>query len=98
MIIRNLFIREEAQTLIIGSGLFPEWLRESARLKFGPTATDFGTLTVRIDVARRNCSVELVVDRWNAAPAVHFELPGFEKKTLSQLDQTLRIELEAVSA
>ncbi len=46
MMIRNLFVREEGGTLVIGSGIFPEWLEPGRSIGFGPTPTPFGGVTV----------------------------------------------------
>lgn len=45
---RNCFVREEGASLVLGAGLFPEWLVQPKPLSFGPTPTRFGKVTVRI--------------------------------------------------
>ncbi|HSO67908.1 MAG TPA: hypothetical protein VLP30_08625, partial [Desulfatirhabdiaceae bacterium] len=47
MMIRNLFVREEGETLVLGSGLLPEWMAGGMSAGFGPTRTPFGTIGVR---------------------------------------------------
>ena len=42
MMMRNCFVREEADHLVIGSGLLPEWLESGEELFFGPTLTRMG--------------------------------------------------------
>jgi hypothetical protein len=49
MIMRHLFLREEGEGLIIGSGLFTDWLSQEGELAFGPSPTPFGDLEVRIE-------------------------------------------------
>jgi hypothetical protein len=46
MMLRNLFIREEKDALILGSGLDPAWLESKEPLEFGPTLTPFGRISV----------------------------------------------------
>lgn len=46
MIVRNLLIREEREKVVIGSGIFPEWLREPGKIHFGPTLTPAGRISI----------------------------------------------------
>jgi hypothetical protein len=48
MIMRHLFVREESDHLVIGSGIFPEWLATGKAQNFGPTPTPFGPVSVHI--------------------------------------------------
>lgn len=48
MMLRNCFVREEADHLVIGSGLLPEWLKAGDELRFGPSLTAWGPVTVRV--------------------------------------------------
>jgi hypothetical protein len=77
MMLRNCFVREEADRLIIGSGLFEEWFATDNDLYFGPTLTRWGTVEVRI--SGPNSGPSLTVDtRWRASPArVDIAIPGF---------------------
>jgi len=45
---RNCFIREEGQRLILASGVLPEWLNSHQVLAFGPVPTQFGLISVTI--------------------------------------------------
>ncbi len=80
--IRSLFLREEADHLIIGAGLFPEWLVTDAELFFGPGPTAWGPVTVRVAVQEDVCRVS-VEGQWHAAPPeIVVALPGFGRQTL----------------
>ncbi len=48
MMLRSLFVREEAEGLILGSGIFPEWLQTGRQIGFGPTPTPFGPLSLTL--------------------------------------------------
>jgi hypothetical protein len=48
LMMRNLFVREEGEGLVLASGLFPEWLSGSRPLHLGPTPTPFGPITVTV--------------------------------------------------
>lgn len=73
MMMRNCFVREEKDQLILGSGLLPEWLAAGTELRFGPTLTAWGPVTVRLE------GTVLTLDaQWRgAAPAVRLAVPGF---------------------
>ncbi|WP_066964626.1 hypothetical protein [Microbulbifer sp. Q7] len=48
---RNCFVREEGDTLILASGLPPEWLNDGSAqkpIRFGPAPTLFGTISLEI--------------------------------------------------
>jgi len=49
MMMRNLFVREEDDRLILGSGIPDEWVRQGSRISFGPTATPWGAIDVEIE-------------------------------------------------
>ena len=74
--IRNCFVREEDDRLILGSGLPAGWLDGNADLQFGPAPTAFGTITVSI----RSRHETVIVDwqtRWHRkAPIIEVRLPG----------------------
>jgi hypothetical protein len=48
MMMRNCFVREEKDILVIGSGILPEWLVEGGEIYFGPTLTTWGTVSVKL--------------------------------------------------
>ncbi|HKK98705.1 MAG TPA: hypothetical protein VJ943_00525 [Desulfotignum sp.] len=60
MMIRSLFVREEGDTLMLGSGIFPEWLDQKGPLSFGPTLVPGGAVTVTF--MPLDNGLELVVD------------------------------------
>jgi hypothetical protein len=94
MMIRNMFIREEGERLVIGSGLFAEWFETEEDLFLGPTLTPWGPLTVRIN--RPATDPTLTIDAaWRGAPpAMDVELPGFRK--LADVDVAHPILLERI--
>jgi hypothetical protein len=63
MMMKSLFVREEGETLILGSGIFPEWLEQDETLEFGPTLIQGGgTLCVRL--VKTNDKLVMELD-WN---------------------------------
>jgi hypothetical protein len=78
VVIKNLFVREEADGLVIGAGLKKEWLQHP--LRFGPASTPFGSVTV--EVRHEKGAIELLLrPRWfGAAPKIDVRVPGFKAR------------------
>ena len=49
LMIRNCFVREEGDRLILCSGLPIRWLETSETIRFGPTSTPYGPITVYVN-------------------------------------------------
>lgn len=76
LMIRNMFVREEGDRLVLASGVLPEWLEDGSPVSFGPAPTSFGD--VKVEVVPRDGRTEV---RWSASwrtvPArVEVGLPG----------------------
>jgi len=92
MMIRNLFVREEKETLILGSGIFPEWLKPGRTIGFGPTPTPYGAVSLQLNADGECLHLNLDID-WQkqggppeaiiiAVPGYRrFSLPDFSRKT-----------------
>jgi hypothetical protein len=77
MMIRNAFVREEGDRLVVGSGLFAEWFETDDDLAFGPTLTPWGLVSVRISQPRSQPMI-LIDGRWRGnAPQVDLLIPMF---------------------
>lgn len=48
MMMVNCFVREESERLILASGVNAEWFEKDKQMAFGPVATRFGTLTLKL--------------------------------------------------
>jgi hypothetical protein len=85
MLIRNLFVREEAGALIIGSGLKPEWTSQGP-LVFGPTLTPHGPVTVIFESGPRHAKVQ-IKSKWRGPPpAREIRVPGHVPLSVSAGD------------
>jgi hypothetical protein len=91
MMMRNLFVREEKDKIVIGAGIFPQWLQSGARIGFGPTLTPFGSIRVNID--NDNNVPHLQLDTvWIADPAeVQIQIPGYKKQTITDFNRAYRL-------
>ncbi|MFP4473942.1 MAG: hypothetical protein ACLFOY_00185 [Desulfatibacillaceae bacterium] len=91
--VRNMFVREEGQTLILGSGVLPEWIEKTGqKASFGPTPTPYGPVSVSFTA--KGDGIEAVVDaNWrDAAPRCEFRLPGHKRRVLPGDGNTLTLE------
>jgi hypothetical protein len=94
MMIRSCFIREEGEQLIIGSGIFAEWLETKEPILFGPTLTSWGEVTITIQP--RDLRPTLTIDaNWRgAAPSIDVLVPGC--LPMAGVEAGTTIELEVV--
>lgn len=78
--IRYCFIREEAQHLVLGSGIPREWLTQEQIVSFGPAPTCFGTMTIQLtpsDPLANTCEVKWQAN-WHAdSPDIRIAIPGY---------------------
>ena len=87
MMMRNCFVREEPDLLVIGSGILPEW-RAGGEIRFGPTLTAWGPVSVRLADSQLNLDA-----RWRgAAPRVRISVPGFEPVEADPLDTQFQLQ------
>jgi len=90
--LRALFLREETDHLIVGSGLFPEWLASGAELSYGPSPTAWGPVTVRVDVWEEDACRVAVDGRWHdTPPEIMVALPGFRPQKVQQINGALEV-------
>ena len=75
MLVRNLFVREEAGALVIGAGLRPEWLGDG-EASFGPTLTPHGTVTATFARAKDGVRVKLDGTWRTGVPQLELSVPG----------------------
>ncbi len=90
MMIRNLFVREEGDSLILGSGIFPEWMTNNQPLRFGPTPTLFGTIEINFRKTAEEAVLEVISDYSEAAtqPAsIIIDLPGYHRITTTDISK-----------
>ncbi len=86
MLIRNMFIMEEEDSLIIGRGLFTDWLEKTDTLLYGPTLTPFGKVSVRIECGGGRPEVRLTADWYRRPGRTLVLLPGYKATDLTGPD------------
>ena len=98
LMIRNCFVREEANRLIIGTGIPQRWLSGTEHLSFGPAPTAFGKVSVSIEPLDK--PKHKTVIRWHGVwhaepPRIEVRVPGFSpviaKPGQEAVELTLRV-------
>lgn len=78
VMVRNCFVREEGNELILGAGVAPRWLTAGTPLIFGPAPTAFGPLTVTINPeSQQRVHVSWQSDWYTSEPTIKVCIPGF---------------------
>lgn len=94
MMVKNCFVREEEDDLIIGSGIPAEWYQGEG-CECGPLHNRFGSITV----AARERTSEIEVSwsaRWRRQPArIIVQLPGYEAVVVADGQTSLRVPKSA---
>lgn len=93
IMLRNCFVREEADCLILGSGIPRQWLATEEPLYFGPAPTSFGHITINIKQTANVVTVSWDA-AWHQAPAsTVIKLPGLDSVTCTDSRSSVAIEL-----
>jgi len=92
MMIRNLFVREEGETILIGSGLFTEWLDSGRELAFGPTAIPGGRLSVALEKRESAVCLQITADGLHPGIEIVAAVPGYRQRTLTDVNQPIDLE------
>lgn len=90
--LRNLFVRDEPDRVVLASGVPRDWLEEGHTLTFGPTLTRFGPIAVEIESGPREVRVHWTGD-WRAeAPRVEVRLFGKPAVTAHGNEKVVTLE------
>jgi hypothetical protein len=78
MMIRNCFVLEESEdeSLVLGSGIPEKLLREEETLKFGPTPTPWGNISVKIVPDKRGVHVFWEAEWFRNKPRIRIGIQG----------------------
>jgi hypothetical protein len=92
MMIRNCFVREEGNRLILCSGIPQIWLKNNETISFGPAPTSFGDIQISIRPQGKNINIQWQGVWLAQEPPIDIQLPGF--KSIRVLPATNSLELE----
>jgi len=92
MLLRNIFVFDEKEKLVIGRGIRPEWLETGTDISFGPTLTPYGRITVTI-TTQPDLEVNLEADWYvKDPPEVVVAVPGFKPGNIVHQEYRCRLE------
>jgi len=78
LMIRNCFVREEGDRLILCAGVPARWLDQAAPIRFGPAPTRFGPVSICITPDPGHSPRVDWQGNWHrSAPPIEIRLPGF---------------------
>jgi hypothetical protein len=83
VMIRNMFVREEDDGLVLASGLLQEWLEAGVPFDFGPAPTPYGDLHLRIEPAATDITVAWQAHWRCQPPRLTVALPGLESVVIN---------------
>ena len=78
MMIINSFVMKQNEKLIIGAGVFPEWLDKEDNLSIGPVMTDWGPVKIEVKADKKNITIQWECGWRKEKPAIEIRLPGYE--------------------
>lgn len=94
LMIRNCFVREEGNRLILCSGIPRVWLRENQTIAFGPAPTSFGDIQISIKPQGQNILVQWHGQWFTNEPPIDIQLPGFKSVRISPATNSLAFKIE----
>jgi hypothetical protein len=99
LMVRNCFVREEGDRLILCSGIGERWLQEGGPVVFGPAPTSFGPVSITLRPFSDG-GVELVLETaWHdQEPGIDVRLPGHLPVTLERNATNVILTREETSA
>lgn len=94
LMMRNLFVREAEDRLVLAAGIVPRWLREGARIALGPAPTAFGVVDVEIVVRAAGKATVTWRGDWHRVPAaIEVRLPGSPPQRCAADDGAVEVTL-----
>ena len=85
--VRNCFVREEGDTLVLGSGLPESWIGHDKGASYGPIETRFGSVHVSVERLRGSCKVTWKAN-WRSEPKqIKVALPDYEVGEFDSLNE-----------
>lgn len=93
MMMRNMFVREEGDGLVLCSGVPGQWLREERGVSFGPAPTPHGPVSVRAERDGDAVVVSWEADWRDDAPPIKVRIAGQSVHVHGEGPDSVRIEL-----
>lgn len=83
MMIRNMFVYEENNRLVLLKGIPDRWLEPGREIRFGPAPTHQGLLTVACLVQDKHARVRYTLETHDRPFALSIRLPGYKPVDIS---------------
>ena len=94
MLIRNLYVREEGESLVLGAGIARAWIADGSTTALTRTLTPHGPVGVRCTGGVRGVEVQLdAAWRRGTAPALELRVPGCHPLSVPAGDPRTTFEL-----
>ncbi len=95
LMIRNCFVREEGNRLILCSGIPLVWLAKNQMISFGPAPTSFGDIQISLKPQGQNILLEWHGLWFTKEPPIDIQLPGFMNVRISPGTNSLELKYKA---
>jgi hypothetical protein len=86
------FIMEQEQKIVIGAGVFPDWLAEEKEISVGPVTTSRGDIKVKLFANEESITVEWDACWRSDTPEVEVKLPGCRPVTAAESETSIKME------
>ncbi len=83
----NSFVMEQDDKLILGAGVFPDWLQKNNRISMGPIMTTHGPVTVAFENEKETIKIHWKANWRLTKPEIIIRLPGYKPVT-ADADET----------
>ena len=97
LMIRNCFVREEGEALILCSGIPQDWLDRKQIISLGPAPTSFGDIQIAIKPFEEKIIVEWQGAWLKKEPAIDIQLVGFKKLRVMPATHSMEFKVERMN-
>ena len=98
MAIRNMFVREEGDSLVIGSGIPTPWQDQDRTISYGPTPTPWGKLRVTFEFSVYEVRLSWQATWYQGPPTVEVSIPGYESQTVDMSAPEGVVQIQSLSS
>jgi hypothetical protein len=96
LMMRNCFVREEQNRLILAPGIPPQWLDQLTPIFLRKTLTSFGLFSIQIEPGEDQVQISWEGGWTKEEPSIEIRLPGFEPVQCSVGENRLEIKRDRV--
>ncbi|MDP2140470.1 MAG: hypothetical protein Q8L20_06625 [Gammaproteobacteria bacterium] len=94
LMIRNCFVREEDDLLILCAGVPERWLDGTCQTSFGPAPTEFGCVSIRI-TSHPSGEVQVFWEaEWRKTPRMEVRMAGFKRVSVPAYSSSVTLVRE----